>query len=46
MPKVFSIISIQGGVCKSYITAALADVLSGAINKRVLVIDLFGGPSE
>ena len=45
MPKVFSIISMQAGVGKSYITAALADVLSGAMNKRVLVIDLGAGGS-
>ena len=40
MPKVFSIVSLQGGVGKSFVTAALADFLSGATNKRVLVIDL------
>ena len=40
MPKVFSIISFQGGIGKSFVTVALADFLSGATNKRVLVIDL------
>lgn len=40
MPKVFSIISLQGGVGRSYVTVALADFLSGAMKKKVLVIDL------
>lgn len=40
MPKVFSIISLQGGVGRSYVAVALADVLSGAMKKKVLVIDL------
>ena len=45
MPKVFSIISMQGGIGKSFVTALLADFLSGATNKRVLVIDIGSGGS-
>ena len=40
MVKAFSIISIQGGVGKSFVTAVLADFLAGATKQRVLVIDL------
>ena len=40
MAKVFSIISCGIGTGKSFVTAVLADFLSGAMNKSVLVIDL------
>ena len=42
MTKVFSIISMQSGVGKSFVTAVLADFLCGATNNSVLVIDLGG----
>ena len=43
MARVFSIISSQSGVGKTLVTAALAEFFSGAMDKKVLVIDLDGG---
>lgn len=43
MARVFSIISSQSGVGKTLVTVALAEFLSGARDKKVLVIDLEGG---
>ena len=40
MARVFSTINLKGGVGKTTTTVALADFLSGAMRKRVLVIDL------
>ena len=40
MPDVFSTINLKGGVGKTTTTVALAEFMSGRLNKRVLVIDL------
>ena len=40
MAQVFSTINLKGGVGKTTTTVAMAEFLSGAMNKRVLVIDL------
>ena len=40
MAHVFSTINLKGGVGKTTTTVALADFMSGSMNKRVLVIDL------
>lgn len=40
MPQVFSTINLKGGVGKTTTTVALAEFMSGAMHKRVLVIDL------
>ena len=40
MAQVFSTINLKGGVGKTTTTVALADFMSGSMNKRVLVIDL------
>lgn len=43
MTKVFSIISSQSGVGKTLVAVALAECSSGAMDKKVLGIDLGGG---
>ena len=40
MPDVFSTINLKGGVGKTTTTVALAEFMSGRLDKRVLVIDL------
>ena len=40
MAYVFSTINLKGGVGKTTTTVAMAEFMSGALNKRVLVIDL------
>lgn len=40
MPRIFATINLKGGVGKTTTTVALADVLSGEFQKKVLVIDL------
>ena len=40
MPDIFSTINLKGGVGKTTTTVALAEFMSGRLNKRVLVIDL------
>lgn len=40
MAHVFSTINLKGGVGKTTTTVAMADFMSGALGKRVLVIDL------
>ena len=40
MAHVFSTINLKGGVGKTTTTVAMAEFMSGAMNKRVLVIDL------
>ncbi|MCY4356204.1 MAG: ParA family protein [Gammaproteobacteria bacterium] len=40
MTHIFSTINLKGGVGKTTITVALADMFSGEFNKKVLVIDL------
>ena len=40
MSHVFATINLKGGVGKTTTTVALAETLSGELNKKILVIDL------